>query len=232
MRRIFNLHSVPVDTSRVVDVASGTVGPFTGMLPQNSYYGDIALLRRGRRLDVFVSGLSVSFPFVMRIRIEDGKFAAAVLAASRASGIPNVSSPRGVAVSPQGLVMTTLPTLLPGEQRIMDRLFAFAADFPEGQRPPPAPVSREQVNSRGMTSDTAGNFYVASGSIGAALCGVGGSGAIVKISADLKSASCINFNTALSDSEDVAVSPRGDFIYVTMRNLGMVVRTEATGAIR
>jgi len=155
---LVDLRSMPVDTGHVFDLASGTVGPFTGMLPQNSIYGDIALLRRGGRLDVFISGVSVAFPFILRIRIENGRVAATVVAASRASGAGYGSGPRGVAVSPQGLVLTTLPTRYLNEEEIMDRMVAFSADYSEGQAPAPTAISREQLFSAGMDADGAGKF--------------------------------------------------------------------------
>jgi hypothetical protein len=225
---LVDLRSMPVDTGHVFDLASGTVGPFTGMLPQNSIYGDIALLRRGGRLDVFISGVSVAFPFIMRIRIENGRVAATVVAASRASGAGYSSGPRGVAVSPQGLVLTTLPTRYLNEEEIMDRMVAFSADYSEGQAPAPTAISREQLFSAGMDADGAGNFYIATGGIGAGLCGGGGSGAVVTVTADLKRAGCINFNLALAESADVAASRGGDAVYVSLRNIGLVVRAGST----
>jgi uncharacterized protein (TIGR03437 family) len=228
----FNVRSAPLDLSRIFDLQSGTLNSLGGLIqPQTASYGDIALLRRGRSLDVFITGYSAGFPFVVRIRYpEQGNPSGAVVAATRATLGMSFQSARGIAVNRQGTVVTTMPVQLTNERTIYERLVAFSADFPEGRGNAPSVVFTSGVGSQGMDVDPAGNFLIATGSAGNLACGPGGSGAILVVRADLRDASCLLFPAVLADSRDVAVSPRGDVAYVSVAARNVVVRFPLTPA--
>lgn len=85
---VLAMQSIPVDASAIVDIASGTIDAFEGLIQtQFSSFGDIAVFETDNLLDVFVTALSQAqtFPFVVRLRFVDGNFQEAkVLMSSRA----------------------------------------------------------------------------------------------------------------------------------------------------
>jgi hypothetical protein len=112
----------------------------------------------------------------------------------------------------------------------INSLVAFGADFPENPAVPPqfplrgpdgAPLD---FTSTGMTSDAAGNFYVATGVVGISACGVGGSGSLVLLTATLNALFCVPSGQVLVRTEDVAVSPLGDVVYLTDLSANLVLR--------
>jgi hypothetical protein len=98
---LLTLRGLPIDTQDILDVSTDACGVLRDVvLPQFAHYGDIALLRRGDRLDVFVSGVSEVAPFVARLRFAaDQLVSAKVLVASRP--VFDLNTPRGVAVTPR-----------------------------------------------------------------------------------------------------------------------------------
>jgi hypothetical protein len=215
----------------VYDVAiGGANGPpavhnFSGnILPGRITYGDLAVLRRGNQFDFYMTGVSVNTAFVMRFRLlpNGTTVGPQVLVASSLTTAGTVNQPRGVAVNANGTVITTLPAIA-GPTGAIDSLVAFSADFVPGAGSPPA-IGRGQFDftSRGMTTDTAGNFYVATGAVGTSVCGVSGSGALVFLSANLATFRCLNLNAILALSEDVAISPANDRAYMTL-DTGQVI---------
>ena len=91
--------------------------------------------------------------------------------------------------------------------------------------PIPAGAELERVFAgcafaEGPAADAAGNFFVATGLIGTTLCGPSGNG-LVGITARLDRAGCFPLNATVVNSQDMALSPRGDAAYLTV--------TDATG---
>jgi hypothetical protein len=88
----FNLRaSADIDTSNIYDVATQTFGPMAGLIqPQFAHYGDLALYRNDDQLDLFVTGVSSVFPFVLRIHFPDNNSPAVmqVILASSATTAP------------------------------------------------------------------------------------------------------------------------------------------------
>ncbi|OOP56248.1 MAG: hypothetical protein AYP45_10060 [Candidatus Brocadia carolinensis] len=225
-----NLPSLPVDTNNIYDIAQGRSWNFGGMiLPAYSTYGDIAVFEHNNIADLFVTGISQAqtFPFVMRIRvnISTGTVAAKVVAASSAS-TAIFKLARGIAVNSQGIVATTLPYQgnpypLPGT---FDRAVSFSADFPESNVGiPEIQLDGAELWSCGMTTDSFGNFYVATGVKGTAI-GSAGSGALVILTSDFKKITgMLTFTASLVDSRDVTISPKNDLAYMTIKNYNTVI---------
>ncbi len=210
----FKLCQLQVDLSQVYDVAAGQFGTFQDFTGCQADFSDIDLYRHGDYLDAFVTGLSVIYPFVMRVRFYQNNFQSAkVIVLSRA---PNVSSgsiphnlPRGVAVNSQGKVLTSLPVAGFGEA-----IYSFAFDFPENTVSPQAIFGG--IISDGMTTDSSGNFYLSTYVQGACPPGTGD---LIFISADLGSGKC--YPTAggvVNPERDVVISPGDDLAYVTTYN--------------
>jgi hypothetical protein len=219
-----DLRGVTPDARSVFDAAVGGVRNFSGnILPGRITYGDLAVLRRGNQYDFYMTGVSIITAFVMRLRLlPDGTTVGPqVLLASTLTTAGAVNEPRGVAVNANGTVITTLP-VIPGPTGAIDGLVAFNADFVPGTGPAPSINRQFDFTSRGMTTDTVGNFYVATGAVSTSVCGAGGSGALVFLPANLSTLRCLNLNSILADSQDVAISPANDRAYMTI-NSGQVV---------
>lgn len=208
-----NLTTITTDASSVYDVASGlTLNMSAQILPSLSSYGDIAVVDSGTETDVFVAGISgQAIPYVLKLRWVSGAYQgpAKVLVASLAPSCSGVA--RGLAVSvQQRTVLTSLPIVINPNTIGVDVGVTFSADYIPGSGTTSAPrviLNQQDLASNGMTADSAGNFYVATGSGGSSLCGASGAGAIVLLPPDLSSASCVDFNQAFFDSRDVAVGP-------------------------
>ena len=212
----------------VLDVSTGTRRFVTFGTP---VWGDIALRRvDSARLDVFVTGTASAdgFPFVMRVRVDfqSGGIAAQIMAYSAVTFGAGFSQPRGVAVSPQGLLLTSLPVRPPGAVLFQDAGVVMSAGFPQDSALPPTVVpGLFGLTSRGMTSDAAGNFYVASG-LASNACGAAGSGALIFISRIFSRIVCFNTGPTASGftrSNDIAIDPRDGTVLVTFGE-GAVVR--------
>lgn len=132
---IANLRQLAIDTSTIYDLASETYGSQGGtVVPSAADYGDLALLRRGDQLDVFITGNSVAIPFVMRLRIENDQLVSASgVATSLATAAGANNLPRGIAVNNEGVVLTALPFLGAVGSEMYDRAVAFSANFPDGE---------------------------------------------------------------------------------------------------
>jgi hypothetical protein len=147
-----------------------------------------------------------------------------VLPSSTLSTAGTTNLPRGVTVNRFGAGFTTLPAIpVPVDPfgSVFDSYVFFSPDMEPDTGPLPT-VGQVDFTSRGMSSDNAGNFYVATGSVGTSLCGVGGSGALFFLSAGFDSARCLTLRAAVADSRDVAVSPGLDRAYMTLAS-GQVV---------
>jgi hypothetical protein len=216
-----NLKGIPIQTDQVYDVATGETRDFTGSIqPSLSSYGDIAVFSGRDFLDVYVSGISAgqAFPFILRLRLSQSLGdSAQVIMSSVASASPNEGSPPGIAVNAQGIVLTTL-----GFNRTNAGNFsvpvAFSVDFnPQNvtNSNRPLVLSNIDLSSRGMTTDAAGNFYIATGTIGTTLGGANGSGAIISLSSNLELTG-IYTQGVVASAQDVAVSPNGQVLYATI----------------
>lgn len=170
---VLHLRELGIDASAFYDVATGVVTQLGGVVqPGFSQYNDLAVRVVGNQRVLLVSGISPGgFPFVVRLRLGGDQVLErrVILASSARTGpaqAPGDAMSRGIAVSPQGLVLTTLP-LLGTQLTTYDRLFAFAADFVPGLSVPPRLVLPQAfVSSRGMAADANGNFFVTTSAAG------------------------------------------------------------------
>ena len=211
-----SLRSVNADVTSVYDMASQSFRNMGGIiLPQVAFYGDIAVYEEEGKLEVFATGISVAHPFVMRLSwVNENYQGAKVIVSTFQTTAPNSNIARGIAVNQQGLVVTTLPyspTTAP-----FDTGVAFPVDF---STLPQFFMGRQDMASRGMTTDNDGNFYIATGSIGTTLKN-GGSGALVAFNATLSQYSVFSLATPASiiDSYDIAISPDGHRLYMNVVN--------------
>ena len=213
------------DTSAVWDISTQTVGSFGSyIIASQTSFGDIALFPRGgERLDVFVTGISVGTPFVMRIRFSDPHTIESlkVIASSRFHG--SISGlPRGVAVSRlTRTVLTTLPK--PDDinpQNFSDRAIVFGADYPEsGGVPPQFLFNQQDLFSYGMTVDAAGTYYISTPNTSLCLPGpVSGFGLLVQIPADFQRqrVGCGYLNLSAVVTPDAVLNEAGDTAYQTV----------------
>jgi hypothetical protein len=229
---ILDLRSLPPTDPAVFDVLTGTVRPLVLGVPPR--YQDFAVRRiDNTRADLFISastGASGGFPFVLRVRfVAQNPPVADAIVFSSGTSAGAVEGRAGIAVNNQGLVVTTMAT--PTSVGFTNSLVAFGADFPENPAavPPQFPLRGPNglpldFTSVGMTADPAGNFYVATGVVGISACGVGASGALVFLSAALDRLFCVPSGRVLVRTEDVAVSPGGEALYLTDFSGNLVLR--------
>jgi hypothetical protein len=219
-----DLRTSPPDPTAVYDMTTNMVRNFTGdIFPSHLRYGDIAVLSHAGHTDIFITGLSLNTAFVMRLRQRpDGIYEyPRVLVAAALTTAGSVNQPRGVAANAAGTVLTNLP-VFGNSFGAMDGAVAFDADMepsPTMTRTPRL-VLNTDLTSTGGTTDAAGNFYMATGKVGASACGLAGSGAVVVIPPTLDSFRCLTFNLVLANSRDVAISPGQDRAYVPVTELG------------
>src|SRR5262249_12059541 len=149
---------------------------FAGAIqPDKATYGDIAVWQG----NILVTGFSYSYAFVMRIDVSTGVPNIRVILSSRALEIDlrNLGSkqPQGIAVNAHGEALTTLPYSTPNGPGQDFELGAFApvrfnVNFDRNGGAPLVYSSlrwqRFQIDSRGMTTDSLGNFLIATGDIG------------------------------------------------------------------
>jgi len=193
-------------------------------------YGDIAVGRSNTaQMDLFVTGITGAaggFPFIMRLQVDfqANQFALRVIATSQGTTAGNVNRPPGIAVNVDDMVLTTLP--FPTGAGFAESLVRFDAYFPENPNNLggfPQFILNTDLASAGMSTDAQGNFYIATGVVGSSICGAGGSGALVFIPRALTTLSCTTFQATLLRSEDVAISPTDNGVYMTVSD-GAVLR--------
>jgi len=220
-----DLRSLRIDTSAVFDISSGVVSELGGLvIPSASFYGDLAIWRHDGVMDLFVSGNSVAIPFVLRVRLGDeGIVSARVLVASLASAAPNTNEPRGVAVTPDGAVLTVLPMLGAEDIGVLDHAIAFAGDLDERAGGSPRRVLDDQpFTSWGLAAGASGRFYAAIGSSSPIWCEA--VPAVVIIEPDLATTKCLPAGLDLFDTpRDVAVAPDEATTTMVMQDSGAVV---------
>lgn len=234
-RLVASLRQAGIVATSFHDLSTGTVGTMGGVVqPQFATYGDLAIRALGgNRRQVFVTGAYAGFPFVARLVMQgDAIEDARVISSSRTQSVEE-SGPRGVAVSPQGIVLTTLP--LPNtDNRItftptgnLDVLVAMAAGYVPGAAAgaPQVVLPRQAVvSSRGMTADADGRFYVATSAIGVTAPGRVQStgGALLVLPPQLDTITAIGEveQSLISDFQDVAVDRARRRAYVTVNGVG------------
>lgn len=264
-----------VITDNVYDIHLGRTVPF-GLSDQDLNYGDIALFRSDafpNEIEVYVTGsaqnTAESFqmprrPFVMRVVVDSqfGILSAEIVTTSSAETFVAEDATRGIAVNWQGSVLTTLPIRPPdalSDSETIDVavMFPTAAVLslatPSTLAEPVLLFDFLDLPSQGMTTDTAGNFYVATNDVGSSACEPDRSGALIVIPVDAQTgvpliqvddattvtpapSGAINQPTCFAiaprtdipvNSRDVAVSPVDHSVYVTLNILNLVVRSPA-----
>src|SRR5579864_420260 len=218
-----NIASLPsIDTSSIYDVSTGRTSGFAGaIIPQLAMYGDIAVLGN----TMLVTGVSQNFPFVLRLQMSNGVVTSAKVLLS--SSVPTSNNlPRGVAVNARGLALTTLPITAGGSEGNPDLPVGFGISFDAGQGPAPHAVSSQYVDSRGMAIDSLGNFLIATGPGGSALCST--TQAVVTASANLTRFACVPVLSPSSlNSSAVAVSPDNGTVYLAFNDIGQAWRSDS-----
>ncbi|MFP5288765.1 MAG: S-layer homology domain-containing protein, partial [Thermoanaerobaculia bacterium] len=238
----FDIKSLSTDVSSIYDVASQTTGAQAGLIlpgAAQTSYGDIAISRRNGQFNLYVSGLSVAFPFILRIPLvlnASGFMVPGtpdVILTSLASAAPTDNVARGVAINQNGWVVTTLPINV-GTAGTADFLYTFHEDrapdkggtfgvdhkwvFPSNA-----------ISSRGMDVDRLGKFYVATGNIGST-CNAG-----LLLFPDFANGSCFPVANQALAAVDFAPSRDGIAAYEILRNIvnlaGQIVRWDLRGAI-
>ena len=228
------------DTSAIYDVATGEVSDFGGLIqPQLAAFGDIDVrVVDEDTVQFFVTGYAEgqTTPFVTRLELEVGVgfTEAKVILASSAETLPTASqSPRrsrGIAVNDQGIALTTLPIATPDpiatELQPLDVMVAFGADMNvnDGFSPEEVPVIFDGIDlhSQGLTTDAAGNFYIATNSVGTEAFGIHGEGALVGISANLDQIIAVeSLGYPASSFRDVAIDPLTGTPYATVNTFSV-----------
>lgn len=242
---VLQIRQLQIDVSRVHDVEAAATNPsytasdFRGALnPSAAFYNDLALLRRGSRTDILVTGLQGgATSFVVRIRVSGSQIESArVIAASSSTTFVTLGSEdgQGLAVSPQGVALTTLPLSLDGRTGLAgyNRLFAFSVDFPEQPGAKPVAlyqnvgdlISPAHVNSIDIASDEAGNFFIATGYGESPICALLGQapilGSPVMVVTRRGETLCL---PSSGQSYGVGAGPDGQSVYMTTQS-GVVLR--------
>jgi hypothetical protein len=216
---------VSQSTQSIYDVLLDFSWDQTGtVIPPTSSFGDIALYRSASntRLDVFVTArtVNVNVPYVLRLTwLADASGALSYQGASAvvmSSARSIWGTPRGIAVSPSGLVVTSLPRLGLMNEGFVDQLISFPYNFPESGGSPTVELSRWDMTSIGIASDSQGWFDVTS-QIGSSLCEKDSGAAIAVLGSEREFRACYP-HSLLGAGEDVAVTPSGGDVYSTIRN--------------
>jgi hypothetical protein len=237
-----SIRGLDVDTAAAFDVSKASFHPFD--LSPGTLYGDIAVFRSQadnapEQLALFLTGLSNSFPFVLRLRLDSATGAvisARVVLTSTARAPGSLSFPRGIAVNTRGMALTTLPVATADAVLdCPDAVVAFIHDFANEEIDLPQIISASDgIPSWGMTTDANDNFYLATGGVGNMACLRSGVGALVFVPFPLDpftfSLTPITvFPASVSRLQDTAVSRLPDRrVYMTISNFNAIVRLPAT----
>lgn len=197
------------------------------ILPWYASYGDIALHRSGaggNRLDAFITARTVPYniAWVIRLTWHSGQFQGAK-AVVTSTAVHWVGTPRGIAVTPTGTVLTTLPRVGRLYGDFTDQVVSFPFDFPESGGEPTVELDGWDESSRGMTTDSRGYTYLTS-QINSSLCGKNAGGAIMLLSPLREFQACYP-HTLLGKGEDVAVRPSDFRVYSTIADAVDVIPT-------
>lgn len=229
---ILDITALNVNAGSIYDIYSRSVDSFGGLLQTRfASFGDLAVFESGNRIDLFVSGLSQaqSFPFLLRLRFQNGVFQEAkVLMSSRAeAGSGAVQSPRltrGVAVNHQ---TRTVLTTLPWSNRVSE-LFDALVVFPVEFEPSDGVDSNERpaisvgfdIYSQGMTTDANGHFFVVTNSVGSVALGAPGEPILAVFSARVdRFLGGFTAGQLATSLRDITISPARAWAYVTMPSM-------------
>lgn len=228
---IVNLGLLDIDVTRVYNVQARAFQSFAGVITRNNtVYRGLAIWRSGSRLEIYATAVAgQTTAFVVRVSVINTAIQSArAIVASDATAFITTGNldARGVAASPQGIVLTTLPIAINNQNTLAayDSAFVFPVDFPDADMPPrplftniPGVTSPAQISSSAIASDANGNFLIATGNGDAPLCALLGQAAansspLVLITWDLAHLSCA---PSIGISRGVAVSPNGRTAYLT-----------------
>jgi hypothetical protein len=157
-----NLASYTAQASKVYDVQTGADVDLTGTISlANATYGDLGVLGSS----LVVSAESNNWDFVLRLSYGAAGGVATVLAASPASD-GRSASPGGVAVDPEGTVLTTLPYRPNGAATSIHVAVGFNLFWDQGNNPQPSLLSLglttpPDFDCTAITVDAADNFLLA-----------------------------------------------------------------------
>ena len=241
---------------RVFDVL---LNDYRAMTIGNPNYGDAAAFRRSNtETDIFISattGASGGFPFVMRVSVDYQKqiYSTDVVLTSQGTTAGNVNLPTGIAVNAAGTVLTAMPFPVKRQNPpyniggFANGLVAFSADFSNAAECPVDSGCPRWVftysdgqpidfDNTGMTTDSAGNFYIASGIVGSSVCGLGAGDALVVFPADLdaKSGKCFPVSLPIGQNADIAVAPSNsneNIVYMSIYNSGSILTFHVTANV-
>ncbi len=230
----FNIQDLTVDTTDVYDVAIEDTSNMLVLDPLTTTYGDIAAFRPNDGLNPpawFVSGLASGTPFVMRIPmqdiLEDVTEATVLLMSTEISPTIPGRAP-GVAVSPEGIGMTTLPVPI-SISACPDTVIRFSATASFLSEDDVSELEGSSgVPSWGIDADSKG-FYLVTGGAGNTACLGGGGGRLVVISSALTGIDQVIELASFPAGQpgDVAISSSitspVDLIYITIPNFNTVV---------
>ena len=157
----------------------------------------------------------------MRLQFtEAGLISSEVIASSTASATVNQIGPPGVAVNPQGTVVTTLPIPNSDATGNFNTVVAFSDDivpqqFNVGAFAPI--VTGLDASSNGLTTDAFGNFFIATNTVGSSLGGFSGAGTVLVFDPNLAFVDALPAGGGQVDfgTNDVAVSPDGSSLFAT-----------------
>ncbi|MDH3598197.1 MAG: hypothetical protein OEU26_01005 [Candidatus Tectomicrobia bacterium] len=232
-----SIRSLDVDTSAVFDVSEDSFNPFN--LTSETLYGDIAVFHSQvgnapEKLELFLTGLSDDFPFVLRLRLDPAAgnvLSARVVLTSTAPAPDSLSFPRGIAVNTLGMALTTLPvSTVDAVIGCPDAVVAFMHDFSDDEINLPEVLSASDgIPSWGMTTDANDNFYLATGGVNNMACLQSGVGALVFVPFPLEPFTFFItpitvFPASVSRPPDVAVSRLPDRrVYMTISNFNAII---------
>ncbi|GAB4125458.1 MAG: hypothetical protein Fur005_45960 [Roseiflexaceae bacterium] len=212
---LFRVCELNTDVSGALNVATGrTDGLFFLAGCTNTRFGDLSLLRRGNVFDFFLTGISQYRPFVQRIRFVNNQFHSSRVILASSSGSFTVREPRGIAMSPQGIGISSLTNY-----QEADLVLAFSADLPESENQQYGVVVAGLVIN-GATSDSQGNFYLSTASfISSAVCRTSYRSVLIFLPANLdrQQGRCLDTGTPFS-AGDVTLSPDARMAYFTSSN--------------
>ncbi|MCB0191324.1 MAG: hypothetical protein KDJ65_05215 [Anaerolineae bacterium] len=234
---LLDLRTLSLDTSEMQDIQIGPASQFAGqIIPNQTYYVDLALQQRNDgRLDVFVTANSSpsKLPYIFRVRLDSlGVVESAKVLLISIAGRTEFDNQMGGITTNGDLVFTTIyrgppPNVPPELAQSYQIPISFSPDFPEDSSRFAIQLDGVGLNTRGMATDLNGNFFMTTGTIGNTLCGFTGREAMVVLPANLN-VDNINFaprfcgrvtavppGTVTINTRKVAVSPAGDFAYVT-----------------